>query len=123
MTHQSMVFTSWSLIEYLRLSEEDRILLLLPLAFDYGLYQLLMAITIGGSLIVEQSFTFQTSVYKQIEMFKPTVFPGVPTIYAMMIATNKKTGLSFDCIRKLQILQLLYQQNSFLILKKYFPKH
>ena len=49
MTHQSMVFTSWSLIEYLRLSEDDRIMLLLPLAFDYGLYQLLMAITVGGS--------------------------------------------------------------------------
>ena len=75
MTHQSMVFTSWSLIEYLRLSEDDRMILLLPLAFDYGLYQLLMAITIGGSLIVEQSFTFQTSVYKQIELYKPTVFP------------------------------------------------
>ena len=90
MTHQSMVFASWSLIEYLRLSEEDRIILLLPLAFDYGLYQLLMAVTIGGSLIVEQSFTFQASVYRQMELFRPTVFPGVPTIYAMMIAANKK---------------------------------
>jgi long-chain acyl-CoA synthetase len=100
MTHQSMVFTSWSLIEYLRLSEDDRIILLLPLAFDYGLYQLLMAITIGGSLIVEQSFTFQSSVYKLIEEFKPTVFPGVPTIYAMMIATSKKKRLSLDSIRK-----------------------
>ena len=93
MTHQSMVFASWSLIEYLRLSEEDRIILLLPLAFDYGLYQLLMSVTIGGSLIVEQSFTFQASVYKQMELFRPTVFPGVPTIYAMMIAANKKTGI------------------------------
>ena len=101
MTHQSMVFTSWSLIEYLRLSDEDRIILLLPLAFDYGLYQLLMAITIGGSLIVEQSFTFQSSVYKQIEKYRPTVFPGVPTIYAMMIATHRRTGLHLDCIRKI----------------------
>lgn len=100
MTHQSMVFTSWSLIQYLRLTDEDRILLVLPLAFDYGLYQLLMAITVGGSLLVEQSFTFQASVYKQIETYKPTVFPGVPTIYAMMIAANRKNGLSFDCIKK-----------------------
>jgi acyl-CoA synthetase (AMP-forming)/AMP-acid ligase II len=36
MTHQAMVFASWSLIQYLRLSENERILLLLPLAFDYG---------------------------------------------------------------------------------------
>ena len=122
MTHQSMVFTSWSLIEYLRLSEDDRILLVLPLAFDYGLYQLLMAVTVGGSLIVEQSFTFQTSVYKQIEMFKPTVFPGVPTIYAMMIATNKKTGLSFDCIRKVTNTAAALPAEFIPDLKKIFPK-
>jgi acyl-CoA synthetase (AMP-forming)/AMP-acid ligase II len=122
MTHQSMVFTSWSLIEYLRLSEDDRILLLLPLAFDYGLYQLLMAITIGGSLIVEQSFTFQTSVYNQIEMYKPTVFPGVPTIYAMMIAANKKTGLSFDCIKKVTNTAAALPAEFIPDLKKIFPE-
>ena len=122
MTHQSMVFTSWSLVEYLRLSEEDRIILLLPLAFDYGLYQLLMAITIGGSLIVEQSFTFQTSVYKQIDLFKPTVFPGVPTIYAMMIAANKKTGLSFDCIKKVTNTAAALPVEFIPDLKKIFPE-
>ncbi len=122
MTHQSMVFTSWSLIEYLRLSEEDRIILLLPLAFDYGLYQLLMAVTAGGSLIVEQSFTFQTSVYKQIEQFKPTVFPGVPTIYAMMIAANKKTGLSFDCIKKVTNTAASLPAEFTPELKKIFPE-
>jgi long-chain acyl-CoA synthetase len=121
MTHQSMVFTCWSLIEYLRLSEDDRILLLLPLAFDYGLYQLLMAVTIGGSLIVEQSFTFQTSAYKQIEKYKPTIFPGVPTIYAMMIATNKKNGLTFDCIKKVTNTAAALPAEFIPDLKKIFP--
>ena len=122
MTHQSMVFTSWSLVEYLRLSEEDRILLVLPLAFDYGLYQLLMAATISGSLIVEQSFTFQKTIYKQIELYRPTVFPGVPTIYAMMIATNKKTGLSFDCIGKVTNTAAALPTEFIPDLKKIFPK-
>jgi long-chain acyl-CoA synthetase len=122
MTHQSMVFTSWSLVEYLRLSEEDRILLVLPLAFDYGLYQLLMAVTISGSLIVEQSFTFQTTIYKQIELYKPTIFPGVPTIYAMMIAANKKTGLSFDCIEKVTNTAAALPSEFIPDLKKIFPK-
>jgi len=122
MTHQSMVFTSWSLIEYLRLSEEDRILLLLPLAFDYGLYQLIMAVTVGGSLLVEQSFTFQASVYKQIDLYKPTVFPGVPTIYAMMIAANKKTGLSFECIKKVTNTAASLPAEFIPELKKIFPE-
>lgn len=121
MTHQSMVFTSWSLIEYLRLSEDDRILLMLPLSFDYGLYQLLMAVTLGGSLIVEQSFTFQASVYKQIELFKPTVFPGVPTIFVMLIASSKKTGLSFDCVEKVTNTAAALPEEFIPDLKKIFP--
>ena len=75
-------------------------MLLLPLAFDYGLYQLIMAVTAGASLIVEQSFIFTASIYKNIELYRPTVFPGVPTIYAMMIAAAKEGNLSFDCIQK-----------------------
>lgn len=100
MTHQSMVFTSWSLIEYLRLDEDESIMLMLPLAFDYGLYQLIMSVTLGATLIVEYSFTFPASIYQSIETYKPTVFPGVPTIYAMMIASNKATGIAFPAIRK-----------------------
>jgi long-chain acyl-CoA synthetase len=121
MTHQSMVFTSWSLIEYLRLTEDDRIMLLLPLAFDYGLYQLLMAVTTGGTLIVEQSFAFQASVYKQIELTRPTVFPGVPTIYAMMIATHKNTGITFPGILKVTNTAAALPAEFVPELKKIFP--
>lgn len=121
MTHQSMVFTSWSLIEYLRLSSNDRIILLLPLAFDYGLYQLLMAITIGGSLIVEQSFSFQATIYKQIEKYKPTVFPGVPTIYAMMISAGNKSPLSFSSIKKVTNTAAALPEEFIPSLKRIFP--
>ena len=38
-THQSMLFALHSLVEYQRLDETDRLLCVLPLAFDYGLYQ------------------------------------------------------------------------------------
>src|SRR6185312_12250169 len=122
MTHQSMVFTCWSLIEYLRLSEEDRILLMLPLAFDYGLYQLLMSVTIGGTLIVEQSFTFTANIYKNIQKYQPTVFPGVPTVYAMMIASNKESQVSFPSIKKITNTAALLPADFLPELKKIFPQ-
>jgi len=121
MTHQAMVFTSWSLVEYLRLTEEDRIILLLPLAFDYGLYQLLMTITVGGTLIVEKGFIFPASVYKQIEKNRPTVLPAVPTIFAMMIASNKETGLKFDFIKKITNTAAALPAEFTPDLKKMFP--
>ncbi len=121
MTHQSMVFTCWSLIEYLRLTEEERIILVLPLAFDYGLYQLLMAITIGGTLIIEQSFSFPPTIYRQIELSKPTIFPGVPTMYAMMIATHKKSGLAFESVKKITNTAAALPEEFIPDLKKIFP--
>ncbi len=121
MTHQSMVFTCWSLIEYLRLSEEDRIMLLLPLAFDYGLYQLLMSVTVGGTLIVEQSFIFTATIYKNIQKYQPTVFPGVPTVYAMMIASNKESQISFECIKKITNTAASLPADFHPQLKKIFP--
>lgn len=56
MTHGSMVFTSESLIQYLRLNEDERIINILPFAFDYGLYQLLMSVRLGATLVLERSF-------------------------------------------------------------------
>lgn len=121
MTHQSMVFTSWSLIEYLRMTAEERILLVLPLAFDYGLYQLIMAITIGGTIIIEQSFNFPPAIFRQIELLKPTIFPGVPSIYAMMITMHKKTGITFDCIKKITNTAAMLPVEFINDLKQIFP--
>lgn len=121
MTHQSMVFTSWSLIEYLRLTEEERIMLVLPLAFDYGLYQLIMSVTIGGTLIIEHSFNFPPTIFRQIEQLKPTVFPGVPSIYAMMIATHKKTGITFNSIQKITNTAAALPEEFISDLKLIFP--
>ena len=121
MTHQAMVFTSWSLIEYLRLTHDERIMLVLPLAFDYGLYQLIMSVTIGGTLLVEQSFSFPPAIFRQIELLKPTVFPGVPSIYAIMIAMHKKTGISFDCIQKITNTAAALPEEFVTDLKEIFP--
>lgn len=121
MTHQSMVFTSWSLIEYLRLTEEEKILLILPLAFDYGLYQLIMSLTIGGTLIIEQSFNFPPAIFKQIEKYKPSIFPGVPSVFAMIIALHKKTGITFESIRKVTNTAAKLPVEFIADLKKIFP--
>jgi acyl-coenzyme A synthetase/AMP-(fatty) acid ligase len=64
--------------EYLRLAETDRILCVLPLAFDYGLYQLLMTIQpTGATLVLEQSFTYPAQIFARMQEQKVTVFPGV----------------------------------------------
>lgn len=99
-SHQSMLFSIGSLSEYLRLSHSDKIINFLPFAFDYGLYQLLFTIYLGATLILERSFTYPAVVYKLIKDAEVTVFPGVPTIYSMLINSHAKKALSFPCVTR-----------------------
>ena len=100
-THQSMVFVIGSLIEYLRLADEERILCVLPLSFDYGLYQLLMAVALGACLVLERSFTFLGQALGRMREERITVFPGVPTIFATLLAAHRRTPLSFPTVTRI----------------------
>ncbi len=98
--HQSMVFTIGSLTEYLRLTEKERILCVLPISFDYGLYQLLMAVALGACLVLERSFTFPGQVFERMRDERVTAFPGVPTIFATLLAAHRRTPLRFPSVTR-----------------------
>jgi amino acid adenylation domain-containing protein len=100
-THQAMVFTTGALIEYLRLTQDEKILCVLPLSFDYGLYQLLMAVTLGACLVLERSFTFLGQVLGRVRDEQVTVFPGVPTIFATLLAAHQRAALCFPSVTRL----------------------
>ncbi len=100
MTHQSMVFARDSILDYLRLGPQEKILNVLPLAFDYGLYQLLMAVALGATLILERSFNYPGAVFAKILKEQITVFPGVPTIYSTLLSLHKSSPLCFPSITR-----------------------
>ncbi len=83
--HSSMVFAASSIIEYLENVESDVVINVLPLSFDYGLYQLLMTFKFGGTLVLERSFAYAAAILKRMEQERVTGFPGVPTVFAMLL--------------------------------------
>jgi long-chain acyl-CoA synthetase len=100
-THQSMLFAAQSVIEYLRMDADEVIINVLPLAFDYGLYQLLMAVQMGATLVLERSFTYPAEVFRRMEEYRVTAFPGVPTIYAMILAAHGRKPLCFPSVKRI----------------------
>ena len=99
-THLNMVFAAGSIAEYLRLRPHDRILGVVPLAFDYGLYQLLMSVHIGGTLVLERSFAYPAQILKRVDEERVTVFPGVPTIFATLLSTHQRTPLLHTTVER-----------------------
>jgi amino acid adenylation domain-containing protein len=95
MTHLNIVSAATSITTYLENSSEDIILNVLPLSFDYGLYQILMGFKVGGTVILERSFTYPHAVLERIVREKATGFPIVPTISAILLQMDlKKYDLS-----------------------------
>jgi len=85
MTHRNIDAASASITTYLENTPDDIILNVAPLAFDYGLYQLLMAVRLGATLVLEKSFAFPAAIFETMRREKVTGFPLVPTMAAMIL--------------------------------------
>ncbi len=83
--HDNVTFVASSVITYLENTADDVVLCALPLSFGYGLYQLLMTFKFGGTLVLERSFAYPAQILKRIESERVTGFPGVPTMFAILL--------------------------------------
>ena len=83
--HSNVVFAASSVISYLENTADDIVINILPLAFDYGLYQLLMVFKFGGTLVLERSFAYPAQILKLMQAERVTGLPGVPTVYAILL--------------------------------------
>jgi len=117
-THLNIVSAATSITTYLENTAEDVVIDVLPLAFDYGLYQLLMTFKMGGTLVLHDSFAFPNVVLETMDREGVTGFPIVPTISALLLQmdlskyalpklryiTNTAAALPVEHIRKLRAL-------------------
>lgn len=92
MTHRNIDAAATSLTGLLKNTADDIILSVLPLSFNYGLYQLLMVIKLGATLILEKSFAFPQAVFDLMRAEKVTGFPIVPTMSAIMMQMKDLTA-------------------------------
>lgn len=120
-THQAMLFAAGSLIEYLRLDETQRIFCVLPVAFDYGLYQLLMAVQLGATLVLERSFTYPAQIFNRMHECQVTAFPGVPTIFALLLSAHGRSPLCFPSVTRVTNTAAALPDDFVPRLKEVFP--
>jgi amino acid adenylation domain-containing protein len=99
LTHRNMLTAATSITAYLENREDDVILDALPLSFDYGLYQVIMAFRVGASVVLERSFAYPTEVMKRLVAEGVTGFPGVPTMFATMAGMANLEQFDFSRVR------------------------
>lgn len=121
MAHQNMVFSIDALSSVFGLNEDDVILSALPLSFNYGMYQILLTVAAGATLVLERNFTYPAHIVRRIDSVGATVFPGVPTMFARLATIHAKTPLCLPRVRCLTNTAAALAENLVVVLNEIFP--
>ncbi len=100
-THRNIQANTDSIIRYLDISADDRMMAVLPFHYCFGTSLLHTHLRAGGSLILG-NFTFPEVVLDLIEKFEATGFAGVPTTYQTLLRNSSLKKRSLRSLRKVQ---------------------
>ena len=99
LTHRNVCHNAWSISTYLGLARDDVVVSVMPLSFDYGLFQVLMGVRVGFTVLLERSFAYPYDVMRRIAEHRVTVLPGVPTIFSTILSMAPYDDLDLSSIR------------------------
>jgi long-chain acyl-CoA synthetase len=121
LTHLNMVSAATSITTYLENREDDILMNVLPLSFDYGLYQVLMAFKFGGTVVLERSFTYPYQVIEKMIQERVSGFPGVPTMFSILLGLKDLGKFDFSSLRYISNTAAFLPPPYIAQLRKLFP--
>ena len=89
LSHCNLVSNTLATVQYLGLTENDSVLVILPFYYIYGNSLLLTHVATGGHVVIDNRFMYPEVVLDSLEESKATGFAGVPSTF--MIALSKST--------------------------------
>ncbi|WP_248325978.1 class I adenylate-forming enzyme family protein [Aquimarina acroporae] len=121
LSHENMIAATSALNTYLNYQKQDKVLCALPLSFDYGLYQMIMCISQGATLVLEKEFTWPIFLLKRIIKEKVTILPAVPTMIMLLYEQNIKHQLELSSVRMVTNTGAALTKDNIDMIKKLFP--
>ncbi|MCD4711302.1 MAG: AMP-binding protein [Bacteroidales bacterium] len=88
-THENIIANTESIIEYLKLTADDVIEIVLPFYYCYGLSLLHTHLKVGGSVVFNNNFMFLGAVINDLKKYKCTGFAGVPSHFQVLLRKSK----------------------------------
>lgn len=122
LTHLNMTTAVNSVNRYLGMTVDDVILCAMPIAFDYGLYQVLMGFKVGARVVLERSFSFPVKILEQMEREEVTVFPGVPTMFSMIMGLKNLQQFDLSRLRMMTNTAAALSERHIRDLRALFPR-
>jgi long-chain acyl-CoA synthetase len=99
LSHRNLVSNALSVVQYLDLTPEDRVLCVLPFHYIYGTSLLYTHFAAGGSVAIENRFAYPNVVLDALENTGATGFSGVPSTFAILLAKSNLRKRVFPRLR------------------------
>lgn len=101
-SHGNIVANTRDIVQYLGLTRADRVMVVLPFHYCYGLSLLHTHLAVGGSVVLNNAFLFAERVLDEMERLSCTGFAGVPATYQMLLRKSSFKQRAFPSLAWLQ---------------------
>jgi acyl-CoA synthetase (AMP-forming)/AMP-acid ligase II len=101
-SHGNIIANTESIIQYLKLSQDDRIMAVLPFYYCFGASLLHTHLRVGGSVVLDLRFMYPDIVLKRMVETGCTGFAGVPSHYQILLRRSSLGRMSFPALRYVQ---------------------
>ncbi len=99
LSHDNFLSNADSIIKYLRLTEADSVMVVLPFCYSYGKSLLNTHIMVGGTLVLENSFMYPNVVLDKMIEEDVIGFAGVPSTFAILLNRSSIRNYRFPNLR------------------------
>ncbi len=121
LSHSALVANTESIIKYLNITHNDRVMAVLPFFYSYGNSIMLTHIAVGASLSVNQNFMYPNVILDQMVEHEVTGLSGVPSTFSILLHRSALHKYSFPALRYLTQAGAPMSPAVALELKKVFP--
>ncbi|MEZ0313049.1 MAG: class I adenylate-forming enzyme family protein [Myxococcota bacterium] len=122
LTHHNMLTATRSITTLLEMDGDDVVLAALPLAFNYGLYQMIMTFAVGGRVVLERGFAYPAQTLSVMAVEKVTGFPGVPTIFSVLAGMTDLAQFDLSSVRYITNTAAALTDKHIGVLRGAFPR-
>lgn len=99
LSHKNLISNTSSIIEYLKITQSDIMMEVLPYSYCYGASWLHTVSKMGGTHIINNKFMLINRVLKEINDYTCTGFAGVPSHFQMLLRNSKIKEFNFPSLR------------------------
>jgi len=101
-SHANIMANTESIIQYLGLTQRDRIMTVLPFHYCFGTSLLHTHLRVGGSLVIDSRFMYPEKVLQRMHETQCTGLAGVPSHYQILLRRSTIREMNFPNLRYVQ---------------------